>query len=60
MAMSPFCSLVIQNGGSVLTSSSGTRVRTGDMRSKEREGKNKFFYGFEGYFFRRQHGFEVL
>ena len=42
----------------MLTSSSGTRARTGDMdprngvsvrsidRSKEREGENKFFYGF--------------
>ena len=35
------------------------------QRSKEREGENKFFLwicqsGFVGYFFRRQHGFEVL
>ena len=57
----------------MLTSSSGTRARTGDMdprdgvsdRSKEREGENKFFLwicqsGFVGYFFIRQHGFEVL
>ena len=34
-------------------------------RSKEREGENKFFYGFVrvdlwAIFFRRQHGFEVL
>ena len=55
MIMSPFCSLVIQNGGSLLTSSSGTRARTGDMdprngvSDRSIEGarrQEEIFYGF--------------
>ena len=72
MIMSPFCSLVIQNGGGVLTSSSGTAHARGRhesegwrQRSIDRRSENNFFYGFVradlwAIFFRRQHGFEVL